>query len=163
MTKDEFYALMDASLARQKRITKVLAVIGGIFMAAGLVAMTIRGDVYLVFGGLGVFMGVIFMISWAVEKITHRSERSHEHAKSMIATTPAEMLWAYHFIQRTNGAVSNVEARIRFRGGIGVDIYYGLLPGKDVPAFLLGLRALNPAVRLGYTKELERMYRKGLM
>jgi hypothetical protein len=107
-------------------------------------------------------MGLLFSSPWALDQWLNWTGKRAEKYKDLLQYQPKELVWAYVFHYNNRGHVT-ISVIMKFRGGKSYSVSDKAIPGRDTKQLLLALHDLNPAMHLGYTKELERKYQNRLM
>jgi hypothetical protein len=169
--RDKILELIEKSVG-ENRQNLFLLMLGGI-------ACLIMGICFLIFSksGKGLATGIICMLSGCLAPFPYLLDLANKDlrksagiAKKFILENPGELVWAHIFERRIDSDVSKFWL-LKFRNGTCIEIPYNLLYAKrpeylweeNIRNFTSALRKINPGIYIGYTAELEVMYKNRLM
>jgi hypothetical protein len=163
MELDLIFGIIDSNVKVAKKNLRNAVFLGLFFMLLGAFVggtsrMGERPFIYILFGAFG----LLFCLPWMLDRYMNWTGKRAEKYKYMLQFEPKELVWAYVFRYNNRGHVT-ISVILKFRNGKAYSVSDKAIPGRDTSALLLSLHRINPEMKLGYTKELERQYNRKQM
>ena len=163
MALEYIFTIIDSNTRVAKRGTRIGLILGIIFVVMGEFISSgarhsERSGILILFWCIG----LLFVSPWALDQFTNWTGKRAEKYKDLLQYQPKDLVWAYVFHYNNRGHVT-ISVIMKFRGGRSYSVSDKAIPGRDTKKLLLALYDLNPAMHLGYTRDLEHKYQNRLM
>lgn len=157
MTKEEILAILDNNASGNRGSMKYVIVLGILMVIGGTVMFFLvekPGNWPYIIGGVGAF----FVFGAVRATKTNMYEARVQKIKDVFYMSPQDLVWSYEIVMKGNISTTK-QVIMKFRDGSEFRVEQDNIPSKNCEDLVKGLTAINPKMIVGYSEDVEKMYR----